>query len=100
MKTFASFPFDIHYSLGFINSFLASGDFYYLLIAFANSLDPGQCRQNVGPDLNKDCLPPSDTIHVYGLGAKLIYMDYFASLLHTPGKKLGYYFQLGACLWA
>ena len=34
-----------------INSFLASGDFYSLLITFANSLDPDQDRQNVGPDL-------------------------------------------------
>ena len=30
-----------------INSFLASSDFYRLLIIFANSLDPAQDRQNV-----------------------------------------------------
>ena len=27
-----------------------------LLITFANSLDPGQARQNVGPDLDPNCL--------------------------------------------
>ena len=36
-----------------LDSFLASGDFCRLLITFANSLDPDQDRQNVGPDLNK-----------------------------------------------
>ena len=65
VNIFAPFPLDIHYSLGFINSFLASSDFCCLLIAFANSLDPGKYRQNVCPDLYKDRLPPSDTIHVY-----------------------------------
>ena len=38
------------------NSFLASGDFCRLLITFANSLDPDQDRQNVGPDLDANCL--------------------------------------------
>ena len=27
-----------------------------LLITFANSLDPDQARQNVGPDLDPNCL--------------------------------------------
>ena len=27
-----------------------------LLIAFANSLDPDEARQNVGPDLDPNCL--------------------------------------------
>ena len=31
--------------------FLASGYFCRLLISFANSLDPDQDRQNVGPEL-------------------------------------------------
>ena len=42
-----------------INSFPASGDFFRLLITFANSLDPDQPRQNVGPvgpDLDPNCL--------------------------------------------
>ena len=39
-----------------LNSLLASGDFCRLLIIFANSLDPDQARQNVGPDLDPDCL--------------------------------------------
>ena len=38
------------------NPFLASGDFCRLLIIFANSLDPDQDRQNVGPDLDLNCL--------------------------------------------
>ena len=28
----------------------------------------------------------------------LLHLRYFASLLHPPGKKLGYYFQLGTYL--
>ena len=36
--------------------FLASADFCHLLITFANRLDPDQDRQNVGPDLDPNCL--------------------------------------------
>ena len=42
--------------LSFLNSFPASGDFCRLLITFANSLDLDQARQNVGPDLDPNCL--------------------------------------------
>ena len=35
-----------------VNSFLARGVFCHLIITFANSLDPDQDRQNVGPDLD------------------------------------------------
>ena len=38
------------------NSFPASGGFCRLLITFANILDPDQARQNVGPDLDPNCL--------------------------------------------
>ena len=38
------------------NSFPTSGDFSRLMITFANSLDPDQVRQNVGPDLDPNCL--------------------------------------------
>ena len=38
------------------NSFLANCDFCHLLITLANSLDPDQDRQNVGPDLDPNCL--------------------------------------------
>ena len=41
------------------NSVLASGDFCHLLIFFANSLDPDQDQQNVGPDLDPNCLSDS-----------------------------------------
>ena len=34
------------------NSLPASGNFCHLLITFANSLDPDQACQNVGPDLD------------------------------------------------
>ena len=34
------------------NSFLASSDICHLLITLANSLDPDQDGQNVGPDLD------------------------------------------------
>ena len=61
---FISFHLDSHYSLCFINSLLASGDFCCQLIAFANSLDTGQYRQNVHPDLDTDHLPPSDSVPV------------------------------------
>ena len=33
-------------------------NFCCLLITFANSLDPDQARQNVGPDLDPSCLTP------------------------------------------
>ena len=36
------------------NFFLASDDFWRLLISFANSLDPDQSGQNMGPDLNPE----------------------------------------------
>ena len=35
-----------------LNSLVASGEFCCLLNIFANSLDPDQDRQNVGPDLD------------------------------------------------
>ena len=38
------------------NSLPACDDFCRLLITFANSLDPDQDRQNVGPDLDLNCL--------------------------------------------
>ena len=57
MIVFTSF----YYPLGFINSFLARGDFCCLLIAPANSLDLGQHRQNIGAKLDTDRLPPSDS---------------------------------------
>ena len=36
--------------------FPAGGNFYRLLITFANSLDPDQARQNIGSDLDINCL--------------------------------------------
>ena len=42
--------------LHMVNSLLASGNFCYLLITFANSLNPDQDRHNVGPDLDPNCL--------------------------------------------
>ena len=45
-------------SCSVFNSSPASGDFCCLLITFANSLDPDQARQNVGPDLDSNCLTP------------------------------------------
>ena len=38
------------------DSFLASGDFCLLLKTFANSLDPDQDQQNVGPDRGPNSL--------------------------------------------
>ena len=38
------------------NSLSARGNFCCLLIIFTNSLDPDQARQNVGPDLDPNCL--------------------------------------------
>ena len=48
-------PNEITSSLVF-KSLLARGDFCCLLITFANSLDPDQAQQNVGPDLDPNCL--------------------------------------------
>ena len=39
-----------------VNSFVASGDFCRLTITFTNCLEPDQARQNVGPDLDPNCL--------------------------------------------
>ena len=39
----------------FLNSFLASSNFCRLLKTFANSLDPDQDREDVGPDLGSNC---------------------------------------------
>ena len=39
-----------------LNSLPTSGDFCHLLITFANSLDPDQAGQNIGPDLDPNCL--------------------------------------------
>ena len=38
------------------NSLSSRGHFCCLLITFANSLDSDQARQNVGPDLDPNCL--------------------------------------------
>ena len=35
-----------------VNSFLASDKFRRMLMIYANSSDPGQAQQNVGPDLH------------------------------------------------
>ena len=48
-------PLMIHFNQLF-NCLLSRGDFCHLLITFANSLDPDQDRQNVGPDLVPNCL--------------------------------------------
>ena len=47
-KTSASLGSDLCLPFGNLNSFFASGDFCYLQIIFANSLDPDKDRQNVG----------------------------------------------------
>ena len=45
-------------SCSVFNSLPASGDFCYLLIIFANNLDPDQAQQNARPDLDPNCLTP------------------------------------------
>ena len=40
----------------FFNCLPASGHLYHLLLSLANSLDPDQDRQTVGPDLDPNCL--------------------------------------------
>ena len=45
-------------SFSVFNSLPASSDFYHLLVTFANSLDPDQAGQNVGPDLDSNCSTP------------------------------------------
>ena len=39
-----------------LNSFPGSSDFCSLLITFANSFDSDQVQQNIGPDLDPNCL--------------------------------------------
>ena len=48
--------FIIYFNMTRTNSVHASGDFCRLLITFANSLDPDQDRQHVGPDVDPICL--------------------------------------------
>ena len=45
---------NLHFLLhsNFYGILLAGGDFCHLLITFANSSDPDQDRQDVGPDLD------------------------------------------------
>ena len=43
-------------SCSVFNSLPPSGNFCCLLITFANSLDPDQAQQNVGSDLDPNCL--------------------------------------------
>ena len=45
-------------SCSVFNSLPASGNFCHLLITLANILDPDQAGQNVGPDLDPNCLTP------------------------------------------
>ena len=42
--------------LSVLQTFVVCGDFCCLLKTFENSLDPDQDRQNVGPDLDPNCL--------------------------------------------
>ena len=57
-------PKEIDFSQGFsqkvvsISVLYLTDDFCHLLITFANSLDPGQARQIVGPELDPNCLTP------------------------------------------
>ena len=41
-----------------LDSLSAADNFCRLLITFENSLDPDQARQNVGHDLDPNCLTP------------------------------------------
>ena len=41
---------------GEVNSFCVGGNFCCQQITFANSMDPDQAQQKVGPDLGPDCL--------------------------------------------
>ena len=43
-----------------------------LLISFANSLDPDQARQNVGPDLEPNCLTLCQVSHGQGNQGNLL----------------------------
>ena len=40
----------------YVNSLLASGDFFHLPITFSNSLDPDQDQHFVSLDLDPNCL--------------------------------------------
>ena len=40
----------------YFDSISANGDFFHVPLTFANSLDPDQDQQNVGPDLDPKCL--------------------------------------------
>ena len=66
-----------------LNSFPTSGYFCHLLITFANSLDPDQARQNVGPDLDPNCL----TLWWYSW--KICFVNVTLKKKSTDDKKAG-----------
>ena len=86
--------------LFFFISFLASCDFCLLLIIFANSMDPDQDRQNVGPDLDLhrlkrifpniqiiQCLRCSQCqIRALGSACMLLKADHYRPASETPFK--------------
>ena len=45
----------LHHQFTVVNSLSACGNFDCLLLTVANSLDPDQAQQNVGPDLDPNC---------------------------------------------
>ena len=60
IKTVSVFFFDISAMFFYSkcnNSIKINLSFFRLVITFANSLDPDQDRQNVGPDLDRNRLP-------------------------------------------
>ena len=53
------FCMEAHYENHHIYSYMYGDEtnhFCHLLITFANCLDPDQARQNIGPDLDPNCL--------------------------------------------
>ena len=62
VKLWVSYPVQLQVLLVFWDKYFedltlhASGEFCHLLLIFANSLDPDQAQQNVGPDLDPNCL--------------------------------------------
>ena len=59
------------------------------------TLDP-RCGASLQPGVLFDRINVGDH---YGLGAKLIYMGYFASLLHPPGRKTWLLFSVRDMSW-
>ena len=80
--------------INLFKSFLAGRNFCHLLIlTFANSLDPDQAQQSVGPDLDPNCL----TLWCYSWKSFLKKLFFIYPACKLELKRKGYNTRPGNC---